>query len=112
MVQKEQTHCAMDCQTTNVVYRLKCKRCPPWVYIGETSRRLTDRLAEHRGYISRKMNNAIGQHFNQKGHQITDLEAIPIERVFPTDCALTRKRREKYWISQYDSVAFGANIRE
>ena len=67
-------------------------------------------LGEHRSDISRKiLGSPAGGHFNKKGHHVTDLIATPIERVFPKDCQLTRKRRETYWISQYDSVSFGAN---
>ena len=103
----------VDCQTRNCVYRLTCRRCPQWVYIGETGRRFSDRLAEHRGSISRKiLKHPVGSHFNQHGHKITDLVGIPIERVLPRDSPLTRKNRESYWISKYDSVSFGANSRE
>ena len=104
---------SVNCQTRNCVYKLACRRCPSWVYIGETSRRFTDRLAEHRGTITRKMlKHPVGHHFNQHAHTISDLIAIPIEKVFPTNCPLTRKNRESYWIANYDSVSFGANSRE
>ena len=58
------------------------------------------------------LNWSVGHHFNQHAHTITDLIAMPIEKVFPTNCPLTRKNRESYWIANYDSVSFGANSRE
>lgn len=78
---------AIDCQTTNILYKLSCRRCPPWAYIGVTSRRFTDFIAEHRSYVCKKLpNHPVGQHFNARGHDITDLIAIPIEKVLSLDC--------------------------
>ena len=104
----------INCQTKNVIYKLMCKKCPNWVYIGETSRRFCERAAEHRGYITQKiMNHPTGRHFNGPGHDVTDLIAIAIEKVLPEGDTILRKRREAYWINQgYDSVSFGANTRE
>ena len=105
----------LNCQSTNVIYKLGCRRCPNFVYVGETQRRFCDRLTDHRGYIRRKvLNHPIGFHFNQRGHDKngTDLLATPIEKVLPMDDHLLRKRREKVWIQRYDSVIHGANSRE
>ena len=50
----------IDCQTPNVIYKLKCKKCPAFgmntdslhlLYLGETLRKLKERIADHRGYI-------------------------------------------------------------
>ena len=67
-----------------------------------------------RGYVSRKvLNHPIGHHFNQEGHDITDMIPLPIEKVYPEGDDLLRKRREKLWILRYDAVNFeGANSRE
>ena len=45
----------LTCTTTNVVYKLTCKKCRDFTYIGETGRRFCDRMQEHRGYISQKI---------------------------------------------------------
>ena len=83
------------------------------LYIGETQRRFCDRLQDHRGYITqKKLDHPIGNHFNRKGHKVTDLLPIPFERVLPKGDSLLRKRREKFWINQYDAVTFGANSRD
>ena len=101
----------ITCQSTNLVYKISCRKCT-WVYIGETKRRFTDRLQEHRGYVTqKKLNHPTGAHFNSPGHQISDLLAIPIERVLPLGDDILRKCRESYWINLYDSSSYGGNIR-
>ena len=107
----------INCLTTNVIYKLSCRKCGWFVYIGETERRFCDRLTDHRGYVTRKVNNAIGEHFNLPGHDLTDMIPLPIEKVFPEGNlpihTQIRKRREKYWIRMYDAVSFdGANTKE
>ena len=103
----------LDCESTNVIYKLACRKCREFVYIGETKRKFCQRLADHRGYIERKvLNHPVGNHFNQPGHDVTDLIPLPIEKVFPEGNHQLRKQREKYWIQKYDSVCNGANSRE
>ena len=102
----------ITCQSTNVIYKLSCRKCN-WIYIGETRRRFADRLQEHRGYITqKKINHPTGAHFNSRGHQLSDILGIAIERVLPKDDHMLRKCRESYWINQYDSTSFGGNIRD
>ena len=111
--QEWQITAPINCQTDNVIYKLSCRKCPNFVYIGETCRRFCDRLAEHRGYISqKKLHHPVGFHFNQKGHNVTDLLPIAIERVLPKGDSILRKKRESLWINRYDAVTFGANTRD
>ena len=105
----------INCQTRNVIYKLGCRKCPNFVYVGETQRRFCDRLTDHRGYINRKvLNHPIGLHFNQRGHDKNgaDLLPIPIERVLPMEDHSLRRRREKVWIQKYDAIMYGANSKE
>ena len=100
----------LDCRTKNVVYKLLCKRCPSFLYIGETSRRAIDRYYQHRSYISNKnMETPAGSHFNSRGHSIGDLEMLPIEKVRPANNPHVRKCREKMWINLYQAVQHGEN---
>ena len=105
----------INCQTSNVIYRLTCKKCAFWVYIGETKRKLCSRINEHRGSIKNKFGK-IGEHFS-KGHGKNPeafLEVVGIEKInsrHPKYRDWIRKRREKLWINRYDSVRFGANTR-
>ena len=60
---------AANCQTTNCIYLLGCKRCPQQ-YIGETDRSLKERFLEHKGYVNiHIVSKATGLHFNQKNIQ-------------------------------------------
>ena len=105
----------INCQTTNVIYKLTCRRCPDFVYIGETKRRFCDRVQEHRGAITqKKLDHPIGAHFNQIGqrHGVTDMVPCAIERVLPRDDTALRKRREKLWINKYDATTVGGNRRD
>ena len=63
---------SLNCQSANVIYKIGCKKCPFFVYIGETERKFCERLTDHRGYVSRQTNHAIGIHFNKPGHDVTD----------------------------------------
>ena len=102
----------ITCKTKNVVYKLSCLKCPEFVYIGETGRRIMDRIQEHRGYINQKrQDQPAGQHFNLPGHDYRHLVVTPIERVLPVGDSLIRKSREKLWIERYDAVTYGANTR-
>ena len=112
--QEWQISAPMTCLTPNVIYKITCRKCPHFVYIGETERRFCDRFTDHRGYVNRnKTDQPVGAHFNLPGHTLEDLVAFPIERVFPRDDTMLRRRREKLWIKRYDSSSFhGANSRD
>ena len=73
-------------------------------------------MAEHRGYITqKKIQHPVGAHFNEPGHPgdpVAYLVPIAIERVLPKGNDILIKKRESYWINQYHSTRFGANIRD
>ena len=66
----------MNCQTENVIYCISCNRCNE-VYVGQTSKSLSQRFSQHLGYIRNFHNHTAagkrieptGQHFNGPGHQ-------------------------------------------
>ena len=102
----------VTCTTKNVIYKISCRRCPEFVYIGETGRRFCDRFADHRGYVTRmEIEKAIGEHFNKARHKCSDMIPSIIEQVQPLGNNFLRMRREKYWINKYQAVDFGANRR-
>ena len=104
----------LTCLSTNVVYRITCRRCPQskFLYIGETQRRACDRFTDHRGYVTQgRIDQPAGQHFSLKNHTTLDMIFLPIERVLPARDAALRKTREKVWIRHYDSTTFGKNTR-
>ena len=102
----------VTCTTESVIYKISCKRCVDFVYIGETKRQFCERFADHRGYVKRKeLEQVCGKHFNLKNHKYEDMIPTIIEQVRPTNDEALRLRREKYWINQYQSFEFGANRR-
>ena len=102
-------HADLNCKSENVIYRITCRKCRDFVYVGETSRKFQKRVTEHKGYITQKKPNCIGEHFNSRNHNYTDMLPVPIEQVLPSGDTLLRRRRERLWIVRYDAKDFGAN---
>jgi len=94
------------CNSASVVYCITCKNCKAQ-YIGQTHRRLKERIYEHLAYI-RGNKQETGEHFNQKGHNISQFSVQVIEQV--KDHSLHRRLlRESYWIQSFKSEI---NIRD
>ena len=80
-------------------------------YVGETERRLKDRLADHRGYVTSKVvTQPTGAHFNLPGHSEANLRVTILEEV-KKKCSLYRKEREKFYIKKLNTVYEGLNKR-
>ena len=56
-----------------------------------------------------KCKKPTGHHFNIKGHDVMDMTPMIIEEVRPKNDPNLRLIRESWWITQYQSVEFGAN---
>ena len=100
----------LNCNSFNVVYLLECdidryrKR-----YIGETGRLFRFRLADHRGYISNKVESQpAGAYFNLPGHNLANMKATILEQV-KFNSAEYRKERVKYFIRKLDTYNTGLN---
>ena len=105
---KTDINVAANCETTNCIYMLGCRKCPQQ-YIGETNRSLRERFLEHKGYVSKNMlTKATGAHFNEKGHKISDMQITVIEKLFNSDPQF-RKQREKMYISKFNTKYKGIN---
>ena len=69
--------------------------------MGETEQTLSQRFAEHRGYVrNRKLEKATGAHFNLPGHSMADMKITIIEKVMSDDPQM-RKLRETHFIKQF-----------
>ena len=70
-----------DCTTTNLCYAISCgvPRCGQQ-YIGQTSKRLKARFAQHLGYVDRNV-EATGRHFNLPGHSKSDMSVRIVEKI-------------------------------
>ena len=99
---------SVDCSAKNVIYLLGCSKCPQQ-YIGETERMLKERFAEHKGYvISNNQTKATGVHFNQRGHNVSNMQVTVIEKVFNQDPHF-RKQRERMHIQKFNTKYKGLN---
>ena len=99
----------LDCQSKNIIYKISCEKCD-FVYIGETRRRLQDRAAEHKGYVTRPvLSQPVGEHFNSRGHSLADMCVTAIEQVLPMGDTLLRRQREHLWINRYGAIEQGGN---
>ena len=90
------------------IYLIECSKCEKR-YIGETKRSLKERLSDHRGYVThQKTDQATGHHFNQPGHDLSNLKIAVLEQVKSED-TLYRKEREKYFINKFNTFYRGIN---
>ena len=96
-IQKE-----VNCQTTNVVYGIKCRKCNKIVYVGETERTVAERIKEHLADVRHGQEKAVSFHFNSADHEIDDLNLIIIEKC-RENSRFYRKARE-YWIETLNTV--------
>ena len=98
----------VNCQTRNILYCITCTKCS-LQYIGESERTLKERFSEHKGYVvNSKLTKATGEHFNQKGHKVSDMSVTVLEKIFSSDPAV-RKEREKYFIAKMNTKYKGLN---
>ena len=101
---------SVTCDTYNFIYLIECNKenCKSR-YIGESERKLRERIMDHKGYITnKKINQATGAHFNLPGHSIDNLTVTIVEKVKKPD-AEYRKEREKYFIRKFNTFYRGMN---
>ena len=81
-------------------------------YNEETSREFRGKANEHYNDAeSKNKAKPCGLHFSLPGHTENNMSIIGIESVFPKNCTLLRRRRERFWIKTYNSVHTGANTK-
>ena len=85
-----------NCNSKGVVYMTECQKCGIQ-YVGQTARRFGTRINEHVNDIKNGKDTANGQHYNSKGHSLSDFRAMVIEKVIPNDGAWLLER-EEMWI--------------
>ena len=95
------------CETKSLVYCITCSRCK-LQYIGETGRRLKDRIREHIGY-TRDLNTSTqtGIHFRIPGHTMQ----VSILNIFNERQPHQRKVNEERCINDFDTKRRGLNQR-
>ena len=98
------------CRTAGVVYLINCTKCG-MQYVGETGRELYKRGREHI-YNIENNKEAVGEHFNSKGHAKDHFTIQVIEKVIPNTVNF-RLERESMWIRKLETrTPKGLNINE
>ena len=110
------TRTNVSCLSTNIIYAIECLRCGK-MYIGQTKRRLMDRLMEH--FRNIRQNNDIhivGRHYNSRNHEgLNDLKVYVLDFIHAhpdsDTAAEVRNVREKLWIYRLRSqTPIGLNL--
>ena len=83
------------CNTKGLIYLTTCSKCLIQ-YVGQTGRRLVDRIKEHLNCICLQK-EVTGVHYNSSGHNHYNLQVQIIEKVSP-NTPNYRLEREDYWI--------------
>ena len=98
----------VNCTSSNIIYCITCLQCNAQ-YIGESEKSLAVRFGQHKGYVrNKKLDQATGFHFNQRGHDVADMQVLIIEKIHSTDGAF-RKEREKMYINLFNTSYRGIN---
>ena len=78
-------------------------------YIGQSKRKLSSRLAAHRGYVTNLVKSQpTGLHFNLPGHSLANLTITILEQAKRNNEEY-RKEREKYFIRKFNTYYKGMN---
>ena len=78
-------------------------------YIGETKRKLKERISEHIGYVNTKnIEQATCHHFNLTGHNLSNMKLAMLEQVFKLNQEY-RKEIETYLIITFNTYYKGMN---
>ena len=96
------------CTSESVVYCISCENCDS-LYIGQTGRRLADRVTEHlRDIKTNSADKPVARHFNSLGHNIENLKVCILKKVDNTN---RRIQFESFIIKNLKTVyPFGMNL--
>ena len=100
----------ITCKTRNVIYICECAKCG-LQSVGKTSQSLQARGGQHRRAVEKGTEKnthsaKMYEHFQQRGHSVTDMKFIAIEVVqgrFEND-EDTLSTRERYWIDKLQTI--------
>ena len=110
------TRTNISCNCTNLIYALRCSACGK-IYVGQTKRRIMDRLMEHLRNIRQRCDtHIVGRHYNSQGHDGTMNVIVHILEFIPSHpdsatAATLRDQAERKWIFRLRSlVPMGLNL--
>ena len=103
-------HGNLNCETKNLVYLIECnKETCKLRYVGETEKSLKERLSNHTQKIKTIIpTTATGEHFNEPGHDLSNMTITIIEKIKNQDLNY-RREREKFHIKQFNTFYKGLN---
>ncbi len=82
----------LNCQTSGIIYCITCKNCM-MQYIGTSKLTAQARLSNHVGYIRNKnLSQPTGKHFNLRGHSLSDMSFVILEKVYSEEVLLREER--------------------
>ena len=88
-----------SCKSTIVIYVISCLKCSS-VYVGETSRRVSTRMCQHRSDINRRIRfprstpkSKVAEHFSENNHSVHDMMVSVVKRVEDIDRRLAEEQR-------------------
>ena len=100
----------LNCQTKGIIYCITCKKCLIQ-YVGTSKHTAQTRLSQHAGYIRNKnLSQPTGRHFNSRGHTLSDMSFVILEKVMSDD-VLLREERESHYIRIFNTKYKGLNNR-
>ena len=90
----------ITCETTNMVYAIKCSKCNlQFIEAGKASRRIRTAFSEHRPFRSTPplfyTQTSVSQHFLSSNHTETDLILILVKKI-KSNSNYIRKTREAF----------------
>ena len=107
----------ISCRSSNVIYCITCKSCNKQ-YVGQTLRKIKDRLYEHmRDIDNRNPDKPLGLHFRNNCQQDSRIEVHILEFIKKPprspEALIIRNRVEKRWIHLLRTPApWGLNIED
>ena len=92
----------INCETSNLIYSVRCKICCKTMYVGQTGDTFYQRMLLNFSMIrTRKLDN-VAEYFYSENHSVNDFMVIGIANVFGEDTY--RKVRESFWIKKIENV--------
>ena len=86
----------ITCNTSNLIYGIKCQKCDKLVYVGETGRKLKTRAYEHVYSIKKKKDTLVSEHFNQDDHDISNFKMFGVCKILSTQTKIRKQMEIKY----------------
>lgn len=90
-----------NCNSHDIIYVIHCNKCNIQ-YVGQSSRKLKERLNNHRSDIICKKNTAIALHFNLPQHSVNNLRIMPISSLSTLNTA-ERSKKELFFMKLLDT---------